>query len=84
MSDDTIADIIATVLTIIMVAIIVWLIFALLNLSENNHDNDAWNNGHCECGGNWEYEQAVGHRYDTSYIYVCDECGKRIELFEMR
>ena len=39
-----------------------------------------WNNGYCECGGHWEYEQAVGHQYSTSYIYRCDNCGKRIEV----
>lgn len=49
------------------------------------HDEKLWNNGHCDdCGGTWVYEQAVGHRSDTSYIYVCEDCGKRIELFEVR
>ena len=49
------------------------------------HDDKLWNNGHCDvCGGTWEYEQAVGHRSTTSYIYVCEDCGKRIELFEVR
>lgn len=43
-----------------------------------------WNGGHCICGGTWEYEQAVGHRSATSYIYVCSDCGKRIELNEAR
>ena len=50
-----------------------------------NHDNKLWNDGHCDvCGGTWEYEQAVGHRSSTSYIYVCTECGKRIEINEVR
>lgn len=49
------------------------------------HDEKLWNDGHCDiCGGAWEYEQAVGHRSSTSYIYVCEDCGKRIELFEVR
>lgn len=25
-----------------------------------------WNNGHCSCGGKWVYQQAVGHRYETT------------------
>lgn len=48
-------------------------------------DDKVWNNGHCDvCEGNWEYEQAVGHKASTSYIYVCRKCGKRIEIHEMR
>lgn len=44
-------------------------------------DIEAWNGGyHKDCGGKWEYEQAVGHRYDTDYIYVCDKCGVRHEF----
>ena len=49
------------------------------------HDDKLWNDGHCDvCGGAWEYEQAVGHRSSTSYIYVCEDCGKRIEIYEVR
>jgi len=49
------------------------------------HEDKLWNGGHCNiCGSTWEYEQAVGHRAGTSYIYVCRKCGKRIELYEVR
>lgn len=48
-------------------------------------DEKRWNDGHCDvCGGTWKYEQAVGHGTSTSYIYVCVDCGKRIEVFEVR
>lgn len=48
-------------------------------------DNKLWNGGHCDiCGGTWQYEQAVGHRFATSYIYICDGCQKRIEIREIR
>ena len=48
-------------------------------------EDKRWNNGHCDvCGGTWKYEQAVGHRSSTSYIYVCEGCGKRIEINEVR
>lgn len=47
-------------------------------------DKKKWNNGYCECGGHWIYEQAVGHQYRTSYIYKCDKCGKRIESWALR
>lgn len=49
------------------------------------HDDKLWNDGHCDvCGGTWQYEQAVGHKSSTSYIYVCEDCGKRIEINEVR
>ena len=66
----------------ILIAIVVGLIF-LVDVGKNYHDDKLWNNGHCECGGTWEYEQAVGHRSSTSYIYVCDKCGKRIEMYNI-
>ena len=56
-----------------------------VNKAGVKHDDILWNDGHCDvCGGAWEYEQAVGHRTSTSYIYVCEGCGKRIELYEVR
>lgn len=40
-----------------------------------------WNNGYCPvCGNKYRYVQAVGHRYHTSYIYVCDTCNTHIEV----
>lgn len=44
-------------------------------------DKDDWNDGYCpNCGTSWRYEQAVGHRFSTGYIYVCDKCGNHIEI----
>lgn len=43
-------------------------------------DSSEYNNGVCTCGGHFHYEQAVGHRFATNYIYACDKCGRRIEL----
>jgi len=69
---------------IVTILLLVALFFGLLEASIK-HDERLWNDGHCNvCGGIWEYEQAVGHRSATSYIYVCSDCGKRIELYEMR
>ncbi len=47
-------------------------------------DEKKWNNGYCECGGHYVYEQAVGHQNFTSYIYECDSCGRHIELWNER
>lgn len=55
-------------------------------------EQEAWNDGYCECGGKWEYvssEQNV-HGVDgdvhttTHYIYRCDECGKMEKFSELR
>ncbi len=67
---------------VIVIAIIAGLVF-LVDAGENAHDYKLWNYGHCECGGTWKYEQAVGHRSSTSYIYICDKCGERIEMFNI-
>jgi hypothetical protein len=69
---------------IITVLLIVGLYIFVDQLSIKQ-DNKIWNGGHCDvCEGKWEYEQAVGHRSTTSYIYVCSKCGKRIEISEVR
>lgn len=74
-------EIMTIIITILLVAA---LLFGVYKAS-TKHDEKLWNDGHCDiCGGAWEYEQAVGHRSSTSYIYVCEDCGKRIELFEVR
>ena len=71
-------------------SIIVIIIFAAALLfgvwgCEIKHSEELWNNGHCDvCGGTWKYEQAVGHRYSTAYIYVCEDCGKRIEISNLK
>lgn len=41
------------------------------------------NDGICKCGGQYEFVQAVGHKFDTSYIYKCNKCGKIIEVDEI-
>lgn len=44
-------------------------------------DEAQWNDGHCpNCGTAWTYEQAIGHRFSTGYMYVCKKCGRSIEV----
>lgn len=74
---DTVVTIIFDIVGII--GIIVVIILAVK--CSNNQDRVEWNNGYCECGGHWVYEQAVGHAYRTSYLYRCDECGKTLEVW---
>ena len=82
---DVLPEIIIFIVTVVVtIALLVALIFGLDALG-NKHDTKLWNDGHCDvCGGTWQYEQAVGHRSSTTYIYACDECGKRIEISEVR
>ena len=53
-------------------------------MCDAKHSDDLWNDGYCFCGGQWEYEQAVGHRWSTTYIYRCDKCGYMIEISDYR
>lgn len=78
-------DIWPEVITIaVMILVGVGVIFGCIIFYEI-HDNKLWNQGHCpKCGSEWEYEQAVGHYYSTQYIYVCNGCGRRIEISDIR
>ena len=72
----------ALILIIGFVVISFAIIFgAILSIKK---DNQLWNNGYCECGGKYEYEQAIGTRYGTDYIYKCTMCDKRIQLNRIR
>ena len=78
------AKLVQIVLGGILALIIFVIASGICHLSNNHHDDKYWNNGKCECGGNWVYEQAVGHYHSTAYIYKCDSCGTLIELYEFK
>lgn len=74
-------DILYSIVQIILgIVIIGGLVIGAAKCSRDQ-DEKEWNNGYCECGGHWVYEQAVGHAYRTSYMYRCDECGKTLEVW---
>lgn len=77
--EDTVATIIID--TVLIIGLIAVIIFAVK--CSHNQDLQTWNNGYCECGGHYEYGQAVGHAYRTSYIYKCDKCGKVVEFYKV-
>lgn len=62
-------------IAILIVAIIVlWIIESCVGASK-------YNGGICKlCGGNYVFQNAVGHRYETNYVYICDKCGNMIEV----
>lgn len=70
---------IGLVISIIFIAVLM----VILLISATFHDSK-WNDGHCECGGNWVYDQPVGHQYSTNYLYECDKCGRVYEFYEKR
>lgn len=41
--------------------------------AEGNHDR--WNNGYCECGGQYQFSSATNYRGSRDYYYTCDRCG---------
>lgn len=72
-------DLIATIIMIGVVILFISIAVICIISHKPQH-----NNGICtECGGQYEFIQAVGHKYDTSYIYKCNECGKIIEVDEL-
>ena len=70
--------------SIFIVCVFILVVTFICNFIMNSNEKKKWNDGYCSCGGKWEYEQAVGHYYSTHYIYVCDTCGKRIELYSIK
>ena len=81
---DDIFEIIAEILAVVIVlGLLIGCAFAF-NSCSKAEDLEAWNGGYHDCGGRWRYEQAVGHKYDTDYIYVCDKCGMRHEFDDFR
>lgn len=79
--NNDISELIAEIIAIIVVIGLLIVGAFLLNSCSEAKDFEVWNDGYHEyCGGRWEYEQAIGHRYDTDYIYVCDKCGMRHEF----
>ena len=55
--------------------------FSVMSCAERNSDVKAWNNGFCECGGEWKFSN-VEHLINGSnlYYWYCEGCGRVIEL----
>jgi hypothetical protein len=67
---------------LIGVSIIALGFWFLLRIAANETKKDIklYNNGICsKCGGTYEYSQAIGHKYETNYIYICNSCNNLIE-----
>ena len=40
----------------------------------------AWNNGYCTCGTEWRLVNVQKYRGHTIHYYICDNCGRMIEI----
>lgn len=66
----------------INVVFIIFLVIVAITVHECScYFGDQKISENCECGGHYQYQQAVGHQYLTTYIYRCDKCGKIVEVF---
>lgn len=63
----------------LLIAIAILIIYWFI---ENIISGTQYNEGRCSCGGTFQYEQAIGHRYETRYLYICDKCGRTIETLQ--
>lgn len=77
-------DKVEKIATVIALGIIIAIFVAIIGIF-SIIDNYTWNDGfHRSCGGQWEYSQAVGHEASTTYMYICNECGKAHEFMRTR
>ena len=58
------------------------LILLLIDFIRSCESSINYNDGICSCGGYYIYQQAIGHQYWTDYLYICDKCGRAIEISE--
>lgn len=74
------------VMSLLLVTLVIVFAIAYIGVKfDKREDQKKYNGGICpKCGGHYIYEQAVTHKYDTDYIYICDVCGDMIELESYR
>ena len=64
------------------IALLIVILVALLFIRSCS-SSVIWNDGICPyCGGHYKFQQAIGHRNYTDYMYTCDTCGRSIEIGE--
>lgn len=64
----------------ILVAIAIGFGVATLLYKEAEGNHDRWNNGYCECGGQYQFSSATNWRGSKNYYYTCDKCGHTEEF----
>lgn len=64
----------------ILIAIAIGFGAATLLYKEQESNHDRWNNGYCECGGQYQFSSATNYRGSKDYYYTCDRCGHTEEF----
>lgn len=64
----------------ILVALAISFGVATLLYKEQESNHDRWNNGYCECGGQYQFSSATNYRGSKDYYYTCDKCGHTEEF----
>lgn len=64
----------------VLVAIAIGFGVATLLYKEAEGNHDRWNNGYCECGGQYQFSSATNWRGSKDYYYTCDRCGHTEEF----
>lgn len=64
----------------VLVAIAIGFGVATLLYKEAEGNHDRWNNGYCECGGEYQFSSATNWRGSKNYYYTCDKCGHTEEF----
>ena len=59
----------------ILVALAISFGVATMLYKEQEGNHDRWNNGICDCGGEYQFSSATNYRGSRDYYYTCDECG---------
>lgn len=59
----------------ILIALAIAFSLATLIYKEAEGNHNRWNNGYCECGGQYQFSSATNWRGSKDYYYTCDKCG---------
>ena len=64
----------------ILIALAIAFGIATLIYKEAEGNRNRWNNGYCECGGEYQFSSATNYRGSKDYYYTCDKCGHTEEF----
>ena len=64
----------------ILLALAIAFGLATLIYKEAEGNRNRWNNGYCECGGEYQFSSATNYRGSKDYYYTCDKCGHTEEF----
>lgn len=63
----------------LVICLLFWALFSGAVIGQMYVDDGAWNDGHCECGGQWELRAVSESRMGSkTKYYACEDCGKEI------